>query len=168
MEQEQDSMEQSAHEMRNIYVLYHNICDIFQEDAKHIYEKYLALKKDACDKYGAHDYMQYFDDIMKNVSGYKKITQPKLIRQFTFKGNDLWTLVKTAIFYKEQAENKKYSGNNSLIEGSMTFYLKYKSACIFKYGESSFNEVYNNIIANEIVNISNIISTKNINEIRML
>ena len=154
MEQEQDSMEQTAHEMRNIYVLYHNICDIFQEDAKHIYEKYLSLKKDACDKYGADEFMHYFDDIMKNVSGYKNITQPKLIRQYTFKGNDLWTLVKTAICYKEQSEDKKHSGNHSLIEGSMALYLKYKSACIFKYGESSFNEVYNNIITNDIANIS--------------
>jgi len=164
---EQDALEQDAHEMRNTYVLYVNIYDIFSEDAKYVYEEYISLKKDACDKYGTREFMHYFDDIMKNESGYKNITQPKLVRQFTFKGNDLWTLVKTAIFYKEQAENYKQAGNIASIEGSMKFYLKYKSACIFKYGESSFNEAYNNITTTEIANLSNIVSTEKINEIRM-
>jgi len=164
---EQVALEQDAHEMRNTYVLYINIYDIFSEDAKYVYEEYISLKKDACDKYGTHEFMHYFDDIMKNESGYKNITQPKLVRQFTFKGNDLWTLVKTAIFYKEQAENYKQGGNIASIEGSMKYYLKYKSACIFKYGESSFNEVYNNITTTEIANVSNITPDEKINEIRM-
>ena len=132
-------MYKDAIEIKEKYIIHYQIFDIFSEDAKELYESYISMKKNCELKYGTLIFNEYFNNFMKDVCGFYSPKIPNMVRQFTYKGNDIWTLVKTAYMYKEQALQCR---NQESCNSTMHYFEKYKAAAIFKYGETAFYDTY--------------------------
>ena len=141
----EDNIHNDAVKIKEKYITHYHICDIFSDDAKELYEHYITLKKDAEDKYGTKIFNDYFINFMKDAPGIYSSKIPSLSRQYTHKGIDLWTLVKTALLYKEQADNYASMNYTSSYESSMSHFNKYKAAAIFKYGEEAFETEHSKV-----------------------
>mgnify|MGYP005622509345 FL=1 len=138
----ENNMHKDVIEIKEKYITYYNICDIFSDDAKEIYDCCISMKNNCELKYGKILFNTYYNQYTKDVPGFYSPKIPNMVRQFTYKGNDIWTLVKTASMYKEQALHCR---NQESRNSTMRFYEKYKAAAIFKYGETAFHDTCHKI-----------------------
>lgn len=139
------TMESFATKVYDAYILHWSIVDIFTEDAKQAYEDYVVLHSEGCDLYGKKEFTNYYTNLLKNIPGFCEETLPILVRQFTFKGNTPWSLAKMGHLYTIQAEEYLKKNNKESHDLSLLYAKKYKIACIYKYGNSVYEEEHNRI-----------------------
>lgn len=144
------SMESFAEKVKELYILHWSIMDIFTEDAKRVYEEYLVLHGEGCDLYGKKEFTNYCTKLLKNIPGFCENKLPILVRQFTFKGNSSWSLAKMSHLYEMQAEDYLKKNNQEAHDISLLYAKKYKIACIYKYGQTIYNDEQQQIDQEEI------------------
>ena len=136
----------SCFELNKKYNLYHDIIDIFPEDAKSILESYeletAALKQ----LYGIENVNYHLQEGV--------LETPLLIRQQAYSGNSLESLISYYINYKNQGNKFLKSDNIEPLITCVKYMKKYKNSIIFKYGKEKFlealkKELYNNSLESE-------------------
>lgn len=134
-----------ATKVYDAYILHWSIVDIFTEDAKQAYEDYLVLHHEGCVLYGKQEFSDCCIKLLNNIPGFCEEKLPILVRQFTFKGNSSWSLAKMSHLYEMQAKEYLKKNNQEAYDISLLYAKKYKIACIYKYGNSVYEEEHERI-----------------------